>query len=189
MNRNVIVGSVTLLVLMALAAWNWGWFEREPEIVAELRTLAEQPQTKENEGALRDAMRKQFENVPEDQRMAVFEQLAPVFIPMMMARFETEYDKFAAMSPEEQNRELDRRIDEMRKRGGSRGPGSPGGGGGTGSGRPQMDPKKMDAFQKKMLAWTTPEQRAKFDNGVQMFRNRMEQRGMSPPPMPGGGFF
>jgi hypothetical protein len=40
-----------------------------------------------------------------------------------------------------------------------------------------------------MLAWTTPEQRAKFDNGIQMFRSRMEERGLTPPSTPGGGFF
>jgi hypothetical protein len=40
-----------------------------------------------------------------------------------------------------------------------------------------------------MLAWTTPSQRAKWDNGIQIFTNRMKERGLTPPPMPGGGFF
>jgi hypothetical protein len=40
-----------------------------------------------------------------------------------------------------------------------------------------------------MLDWITPDQRAKFQSGMQMFSDRMKQRGMTPPPMPGGGFF
>jgi hypothetical protein len=193
MNRNVVAGLVVMLLLIPAVAWAWGWFdsESEPEVVAQLRSLDEQPPSEENDQSMRDAFRKQFEGVPEEKRMQVFEQLAPVIIPMMMARFETEYDKFMAMSPEEQRRELDRRINEMQNRG-QRGMGGPGGGAGAsgrGGGRPNVDPKQIQAFQKKMLAWTTPEQRAKFDNGIQMFRSRMEERGLTPPPMQGGGFF
>jgi hypothetical protein len=143
--------------------------------------LAAEPESKENQRAMRDAVRARFEGVPEDQRMAVFEQLAPVFIPMMMTRFESEYDKFIAMSPEERNRELDKRIDQMR-RGGQRPPGAGGGG------PRNIDPKKAQEFQKKMLAWTTPEQRAKWDNGIGMFNQRLKERGMEPV-TPGGGMF
>ncbi len=47
----------------------------------------------------------------------------------------------------------------------------------------------MDEFRKKMLDWITPEQRGKFQNGVQLFNNRLKQRGMAPVGGPGGGFF
>ena len=47
----------------------------------------------------------------------------------------------------------------------------------------------MDEFRKKMLAWTTPEQRAKFENGIQMFNDRRKERGLDAVDMPGGGFF
>jgi hypothetical protein len=67
--------------------------------------------------------------------------------------------------------------------------GPPGGGPGGGGGRPQMDPKKMDEFRKKMLGWTTPEQRSKFENGMKMFNDRRIERGLQPmPPFGGGGF-
>lgn len=202
MNKKTIAGGVVALLLFVLGAWWMGWFHQEEKFVAEIRELAAEPQTKENQQAMRNVMRERFEGVPEDQRMAVFEQLAPIFIPMMMSRFTADYDKLMAMSPEDRIKEIDRKIDEFAKRGGppgmgGRGPGGggpPGGAGGPGGpggggNRPQMDPKKMAEFQKKMLAWTTPEQRSKMDNGMQMFTARMKERGMDPPPMPGGGFF
>ena len=34
----------------------------------------------------------------------------------------------------------------------------------------------MDEFRKKMLDYTTPEQRAKFDSGMQMFNDRRKAR-------------
>ena len=49
-----------------------------------------------------------------------------------------------------------------------------------------MDPKKMDEFRKKMLDYTTPEQRAKFESGIQMFNDRRKARGLEPVGPPGG---
>jgi Spy/CpxP family protein refolding chaperone len=43
----------------------------------------------------------------------------------------------------------------------------------------------MDEFRKKMLDYTTPEQRAKFENGIQIFNERRKERGL-PPVGPGG---
>ena len=115
----------------------------------------------------------------------------PIFVPMMAKQFEKRYDEFMAMSPEQQRAELDKRIDEMKARGGPGGPGGPGGGGNGGRrGPPNMDPKKAEQFRKKMLDWTTPEQRAKFENGINLMNGRLKERGMDPlPPGPGGGFF
>jgi hypothetical protein len=188
MNRNTTIGIVTLVLLMLLAAWQWGWFKREDPVVAEIREIAAQPQNDDSAKAMRNAMRERMEGASEEQRMAMFEQLAPIFIPMMAARFEADYDKFMAMTPEAQKAELDKRIDDVQKRM-AKGGGPGGGGGGGGGGPRNMDPKKMGEFQKKMLAWTTPSQRAKWDNGIQIFTNRMKERGLTPPPMPGGGFF
>ena len=65
--------------------------------------------------------------------------------------------------------------------------GGPGGPGGPGGNRPPIDAKKIDEIRKKMLDWTTPEQRAKFDNGLQMLNKRRSERGLPPVP-PMGGF-
>jgi hypothetical protein len=102
----------------------------------------------------------------------------------MAARFEQEYDKFMAMSEKERNKELDQRIAEMKRRGEPQR-----GGSGRGGGRPNIDPKKLDEFRKKMLDWVTPEQRGKFQNGMQLFNDRLRAQGMSPVSPPGGGFF
>jgi hypothetical protein len=179
MNRKWIEGGVAVILLLLVAAWWLGWFHREDPIVAEVKELAAQPQSKDNDRAMRDMMRERMQGLTEEQRMAMFEKMAPIFIPLMAARFEQEYDKFMALSEEERNKELDKRIAEMKSRGGPpRGEG----------GRPNVDAKKMDEFRKKMLDWVTPEQRGKFQNGVQLFNARLEQQGMQPISV-GGGFF
>jgi hypothetical protein len=183
-------GGVGVLVALLLAvAWWLGWFGKaEDPLIAQTRQLVETPreqQTTQQRDGVRDAWRDRFQGLSEEQRVAMFEQMAPIFVPLMVRQFETRYDEFMEMTPEQQRAELDKRIDEMQKRQASGQGGGPMGGGP----RPQMEPAKAAEFQKKMLAWTTPEQRAKFQNGMMMFANRMKERGLNPPQMPGNGFF
>lgn len=191
MNRNAIVGVATLIVAVLLWGWNFGWFSgneySDDPVVAELEKLRDENvpkmgQLSDAEGrAQRDAFGERMKGLTPEQRMAFIESSMPIFVPMMAKKFEKRYDEFVALSPEDQRKELDKRIDEMKARGG---PGGPGGG------PPRMDPKKADQFRKKMLDWTTPEQRAKFENGINMMNGRLKERGMNPlPPGPGGGFF
>jgi hypothetical protein len=182
MNKNWIIGGVLLVLLLLIGAWWLGWFHRDDPFVAEVKALAAQPQNKDNDNAMRDMMRERMQGLSEEQRMAMFEKVAPIFIPLMAARFEQEYDKFMALPEAERNKELDKRIAEMKRRG-------PPEGGGGGGARPNIDPKKMDEFRKKMLDWVTPEQRGKFQNGMQLFNARLQQQGMQPVSPPGGGFF
>lgn len=183
MAKKIIGGGAAAILLLLLGAWWMGWFaEPEDPLIAKMREFAAAPSEQRDDPAAREQFRERMQGMSEEQRAALFEKMMPIFIPMMMTRFTAEYDKFMALSPEDRNRELDKRIDEMQQRGGPGGPGS-------GSGRPNMDPKRMAEFQKKALAWTTPEQRAKMDNGMQMLANRMKERGMTPPQFPGGGFF
>jgi hypothetical protein len=184
-----IAGGLAVAILLIMAAWALGWFGGEDSQVAEIQRLAEAPQTDDTRRQMGEVLRKQTEGMTNEQRMEHFmNTLGPIFIPMMAKRFEQEYDKFMAMSPEERNRELDKRIDEMQRRGNQRRrPGGPGGSGG--GARPQIDPKRMAEMNQKMLDWVTPDQRAKFQNGMKMFGDRMKQRGLTPPQMPGGGFF
>ena len=118
MNRKWIEGGVALVLLLLVGAWWLGWFHREDPLVAEVKELAAQPQSKDNDKAMRDMMRERMQGLSEEQRMAMFEKMAPIFMPLMAARFEQEYDKFMAMSEEERNKELDKRIAEMTRRGG-----------------------------------------------------------------------
>jgi hypothetical protein len=193
-NRNATAG-VALVVACLIWAWAFGWFEggkayNDDPVVAELEKLRDEnvpkmeSMSEDQRRAEGEAFRKRMEGLSEQQRMAFFESSMPVFVPMMARQFEQRYDKFMAMSPEEQRKELDKRIDEME----ARGQGGPGGGGGRGGPR-NMDPKRAETMRKKMLDWTTPEQRAKFERGMELMNERREQRGLAPMPGPGGGFF
>jgi hypothetical protein len=201
MNRNAAYGVGALVVGVLLWGWVFGWFNgkvySDDPVVAELEKLRDENVPKMDQlseaerRSQRDAFGERMKGLTEEQRMAFFESSMPIFVPMMAKQFEKRYDEFMAMSPEEQRAELDKRIDEMKARGGPGGPGGPGGGGNGGRrGPPNMDPKKAEQFRKKMLDWTTPEQRAKFENGINLMNGRLKERGMDPlPPGPGGGFF
>ena len=193
MNNKTITGIVGLAVAALLWAWALGWFSgdgraysEDPQVAA-LEKLRDEnvPKMDQLTEAERRAQGEQFrdkmQGLTPEQRMAFFESSMPVFVPMMAREFEKRYDEFMALSAEEQRQELDKRIDAMEARGG------PGGPGGRGPGN--IDPKKADEFRKKMLAWTTPSQRAKFENGIQMMNDRRKQRGLPPMGGPGGGFF
>lgn len=194
MKKSEIVGIVGVACLALLVAWFYGWFDGkaysdDPQVAAleklrdenapKLESLPEDQRRVQGE-----AFRKQMEGLSQEQRMKFFESSMAVFVPLMARQFEKNYDEFVAKSPEEQRRELDKRIDEMEKRGGQGGPGGPGGGGRGGPAN--MDPKKADEFRKRMLDYTTPEQRAKFEKGIEMFNQRRKERGLSPVGPPGG---
>jgi hypothetical protein len=192
MQDNRKLYGITALAVLVFAAWAWNWFDagqyNDDPAVAELERLRDanigKDLSRDEQRAQREDFGKRMSGLSEEQRMAFFESSMPIWIPMMSKRFEQDYDKLMAMTPEEQRKEMDKRIDEMEARGGP-----PGGGPGGGGGRPQMDPKKMDEFRKKMLDWTTPEQRSKFENGMKMFNDRRKERGLQPlPPFGGGGF-
>lgn len=183
------LAGIVVALLLALA-WQRGWFEREAPEIAELREIAAQPPTKEKEQAVRNTVREQMQAIPTDEgRRNYFETAAPILIPMMAMQFEANYDQFMKMSAEEQRKELDKRIDEMearRKSGQPQGPPRPADGGN----RPPMDPKRADEMQKKMIAYTTPQQRAKFEDGMRRFNERRKERGLEPlPPFGRGGRF
>ncbi len=194
MDKNKIMYGATAVVVLLFAAWAWGWFDSkeyssDPK-VAELQQIRDENVAKMQGGSpdafrdQRNAMREQMAGLSEAQRAEFFESSMPIFMPMMAKRFEEEYDKYMEMTPEEQRKALDKRIDEMEARGGG-----PGGPGGPGGGRPPMDPKRMSEIGKKMLDWTTPEQRSKFENGMRMMNDRRKERGLQPmPPFGGGGF-
>jgi hypothetical protein len=194
MNNRNITAVAALIVACLVWAWAFGWFEGgraysdDPQ-VAELQKRIEenapkfQQLSRQEQRSQGDAFRQRMEGLSEDQRMAVMESAMAVWIPMVAKQFEQRYEEFIAMSPEEQRKELDKQIDEMEARGGS---GRPGGGRG---GRPNIDPKRADAIRKKMLDWTTPEQRAKFESGMQIMNDRRKERGLPPMAGPGGGFF
>lgn len=183
MNKRWTLGGLLAVAALFLAAWLLGWFDRKDPVIAELEKVRDadfarqEEMTEEERRESREKFGERMRGLSEEQRRAFFESSMPVFMKM----FETQIDRFLEMPPEEQKKEMDKRIDDMK----ARGQGGPGGGpGGNG---PRPSPQQIDEFRKKMLDWTTPEQRAKFDNAFQKFNDRLQERGMNP--MPGGGFF
>lgn len=199
MNRKP-VGIAALLILAAMGAWAMGWFDggqySDDPAVAELErarddALARQDEMTEDEKrTARRELGERAEGLSHEQRMALWESSAPLIVPLMARQFEQRYDEFMKKSPQEQRKELDKRIDEMeaRMKAGA-GSGGPGGEGRGDRNRPPIDAKKAEEFRKKMLDWTTPEQRAKFENGMNLFNERRKERGLEPiNSRPGGGF-
>jgi hypothetical protein len=207
MNKKLTLGVAATIVVGLLAAWAFGWFassnySSDPQ-VAELEKLrdetivkqmqfpdssrpakSEAPSPEEQtQRANAEAFRDKIGELSEEQRESFFERSMPLFIEKFSEQFNKRYDNLMAMTPDERRKELDKAIDQMEKRGA-------GGGGPGGKGGPQrMDPQKMDEFRKKMLDWTTPDQRAKFENSIQMLNDRRKERGLEPMGGPGGGFF
>lgn len=179
------LGSLALVLLLTLA-WQRGWLEREAPEIAELKELAAQPLDKDQEQAIRQSVRAQIQAIPTDEgRRSYFEAAAPILVPLMAMQFESQYDQFMKMSAEEQRKELDKRIDKMEAR---RKSGQPQGSQAAGDkNRPPMDPKQADEMQKKLIAHTTPQQRAKFEDVMRRFNDRRKERGLEPLPTFGPG--
>jgi hypothetical protein len=195
MNKRWFAGGVALVLLALVGAWALGWLGRgdysdDPQ-VAELEKMRDAavarglPTDGQPPRPERDAWRQKMQGLTPEQQAAFWESSAPIFVPLMAKAFEARYDKFMAMSPEEQRRELDKQIDQMEAGSRNRAAGDSPGGDRRGGPR-NADPKKIDEFRKKMNAWTTPEQRAKFENGIRIFNERRKERGLQPV-SPGGG--
>jgi hypothetical protein len=190
MKKQGLIGGSVAVILALVAAWWLGWFSgktySDDPKVAELEKMRDEAVANMPAGERpRDnpEFRQRWEGLTPEQRQAFWESSAPIFVPMFMKQFEQRYDEFMAMSPEEQQKKLDEEIDKLEARGGA------GAGRGGGGGPPNVDPKKAAEFMKKMNAWTTPQQRAKFENGVRMFNERRKERGLAPVGGPGGGGF
>jgi hypothetical protein len=186
MKKKAILGSVAVVVLLALAAWGFGWFGKSKysadPAVAELEKLRdsnlakEQGWSEDERQASREDFRKRMEGLTEAQRRDFFESSAPMFIQVFQRRI----DEFLALPPDKQREVMDKRIDAMVAQGGP--PGRP-----PGADSPPS-PQRIDQFRKQMLDWTTPDQRDHFEKVMTMYRDRMKERGVTPPG-PGGGFF
>lgn len=183
MNKQRTIGLAIVSALLLIGICAYLWLNRKDPVIAELEKkrdadFARQAEMTEDERrTAREEFGQRMRGLSEEQTRAFLESSMPIFLKM----FESQIDRFEAMSPDDQKKEMDKRIDEMKARG-QTGPGrGPGGAGGGPS------PQQIDEWRKKMLDWTTPEQRAKFDNAFQKFNERLQQRGMNP--MPAGGFF
>lgn len=182
MNRKRTIVGLVALVVLTIVVWRQGWLGNdsysEDPAVAEMQRLRDEQFAKreqmseEQMQAGRKAFESRMAGLSEEQRRTFFESSAPFFMKMMSYQI----DRFNAMSPDEQRAHMDRRIDEMQARGGP-----------NGGNFPQPNPQQLDQMRKRMLDWTTPEDRAKFEGAMAKFSERLKERGLNPGP--GGGFF
>lgn len=184
--KHALIGAAIFLVLAAIG---WGFYSAKDPALVELEQLRDEQfamrreLTEEQQEANRQVFGEKMKGLSDEQRRSFFESSAPIFMKMMEARL----DQFLAKTPEEQKAELDKRIDEMlarQKSGGGQGRSGPPG---VGDGNSPPTPQQIDQFRKGMLDKTTPEQRAKFQMTMQMYQNRMKERGIDP--KQGGGRF
>jgi len=177
MKKNWIVGGTVVIALLFVGAWAFGYVENnysdDPQ-VAEVEKLRDEKFSEPeamNDDQMRAAgeqLKKQAAGLSSEQKKSLWESSMPIFMPMMMKRAEQEMDRFLALSPEEQRREMDKKIAQGRG-------GWQGRGGGKGK-KPSAE--KASEFMKKLNDYTTPEQRAKFDLVMGMYKDRKEQQGL-----------
>lgn len=182
--QNGLLG-ILVLGLALLVAWAWGVFDGDDtlsddptvaEIQREMRQVAELPEEERRE-AFR-GMRGRGDDLTDEQRMELFESSIPMWEPFMRKQL----DEFFAKTPEEQRKQIDEEIDRMqefrRNNPGANGPGN-------GRGGPQMSPDQMDEFMKRMVAHLSPDVRAGFEIRINMFNDRLKERGLPPIGPPG----
>ena len=182
MNKRILlVGAAIGLAIFVITAWAFGRFESKDPIVAELEEIRDREfarrdeMSKEEQAASKQKFGARLKGLSEEQRRQFFESSMPVFMKMAEARI----DKFLQLSPEEQTAELDRKIDKMQARRAEQA--AAGQQDNQSRGRwADKSPAEIDTWRKKMLDWTTPELRAKFEIAMEKYKDRLEQRGMEP---------
>lgn len=190
--RNWIIVSLVLVCTLTLGAWAYGMFSPNPQVAAiqELRSKLDSPDAKkmprEERHKLRAELRKKFEELPEDQRREMMSKGHGDFQAHMQKRM----DELFTLPPEKRTAAIDKMIDEgesrQRKRSerganktaGNRGQGGgPGGWGRRGGGGPQSENARNER-RKRMMANTTPKQRAQFQEFRRLVENRRRERGL-----------
>ena len=189
MNKQKLTIGLVALALLVGVGWglaNYPWEDPELAELEQLRETSFQNRENMSEEQRREAwgqMRDKIEKLPEEKRREFFESGQPMFQRMINERLDT----FFALSKEEQNAELDKRIDREENRssnGGGEGRGRRGGPGRGDWGN--MSQKERDKRRQERLDRTTPELRAKFDKYRDMLNARRKERGLPPSSGRGG---
>ncbi len=127
--------------------------------------------------------REKVKELPEDQRKSVETEMRNQFL----VRMEERIDRVLSLSPEERNSELDKQIDEWDKRRKkwqqereAKQAANSGSNDTTGKSRWRTaSTEQRNQWRRQMLAYTTPKQRAKFQEYRRLMNERRKERGMS----------
>jgi hypothetical protein len=178
--RPIVVGAGVLFFILIAAAY--AYFRTDP-VVTEMQQLRDEMSSRDLPDADRRAQwnnfRQRMDSLSEDQRRAVWESGRERFERFGRQRM----DEFFQLPPAEQKKRLDEIIDRMqaRQQNPNAGRGGPPGGRGLGGGR-NMTEGQRDQRRKEMISRTDPKMRARFDQFRQLLGDRMNERGIQPPP-------
>jgi hypothetical protein len=196
MDRRKIMIVALALLLAGVAAWAFGLIGSTDPAVAQLELMRDQMFDRnlsdaERQQFLRD-FRQRIESLTDDQRRAFFNSGRE----FRMQRAEQRMDEFFALSPADQQRQLDEMLNRMiarrneraqnqnarnQQRDGAR----PSDGGGRRN-RGGMTEAQRDERSKRRLDRTSPKMRAQFTEFRRQLDGRARQRGIDPGDLRGG---
>jgi hypothetical protein len=173
-----------LVAALLLAAWLFGYFERDENLsadphVAELQRAIQDP----GKADIKFLKQKYAELSPEQQHDFNMRKML-----MSMPQQEHKLRDFFNLPEAEQWKQIDREIDAgvakrrqagagMKKQAGA-GAGVQGIGLSKASGRPSANPRQIMAMKKEWTANASPELRSMMDRRLRMMKERREQRGL-----------
>jgi hypothetical protein len=186
MNRKLTT-ALSIVAILAVAAWALGFFGGSDPAVAELQAMADQAfddnMPDAQQAQFRDQFRQKMESLTPEQRDAFFDANRDRW----MLRIEQRMNEFFAMTPADQQKRLDEIIDRMSQ------PREPRQQNGDRSARGDRGgPRNMTEAQraersKRRLDRTSPKMRAQFSEFRKRLETRAEQRGISQLPNWGRG--
>jgi hypothetical protein len=196
MDRRRIMIIAFVLFLTAMAAWAFGFIGGTDPAVAELEQFRDQMLDRNLSEAERQQFRQDFrqriESLTDDQRRIFFSSGRE----FRMERAEQRMDEFFAMSPADQQRQLDEMLNRMIARRNERAldqnsrgqqrDGARRSGGGERGNRAGMTEAQRDERSKRRLDRTSPKMRAQFAEFRRRLDGRARQRGIEPGDMRGG---
>jgi hypothetical protein len=189
MKQRKLIVSLSMVALLAIAAWAFGLFGGADPAVAELQQMADQAFDRDLSDSQQAEFREQFRQrmgaLTPEQREAFFDANRDRWMQSMEERM----NEFFAMSPTDQQKRLDEILNRMSQPREDR-PQNGGNQAGAGDGRGRGDWGSMTEAQrderaKRRLDRTSPKMRAQFSEFRKKLEDRAKERGITQ--LPGWG--
>jgi hypothetical protein len=189
--RKMIISMVLTILLVGLAAWAFGFFNRTDSAIAELQQIGNQMSDRNLNDAQRNQLRSDFrqrmDSMTQEQRRAFFDANRDQWA----GRAQQRMDEFFAMSKAEQQKRLDEILNRVLQAKNSQQPNSNGqgnrGANNSRGGRNMTDAQR-EQRSKQRLDRTTPKMRAQATEFRKQLEARAQQRGIQLGDQRGRGF-
>jgi hypothetical protein len=196
--RRLLIGSV-VVILLAGAAWAFGFFDRTDPAIAQLQQIGEQMWDRNLSDAQRDQLRGQFrqslDSMSESQRRAFFDSNRERWSGRMNQRM----DEYFTLPKAEQQKRLDEILNRIVQSRNSRQQQSGNANGSVNGGRRgdnnrgdrgrNMTDAQREERSKRRLDRSSPKQRAQFAEFRKQLDQRAAQRGIKLDDQGGRGGF